>query len=589
MSEPGTAPWRRAEASRLISFGRAAALPDGGFGWLDVNGGIDPAQPRPLYINARMTYVFALAHLDGVAGADALAAAGIGAIADRYADGANGGWFSSLDPAGNVLDTTKANYAHAHVLLAAASALAAGVPGAGPVLEAAAAVIGRHFWSDAEGLARESWNAGFTESEPYRGANSNMHSVEAYLAAGDVTGDPVWHARAASIAGYLVNVQARAHAWRIPEHYDENWQPLPDYNADRPNDPFRPPGTTPGHSFEWARLLVTLEAAQPAPAAWLLEAATALFDTAVADAWQRDGHPGLIYTVDAGGQPVVTARMHWVACEAVLAADALHRRTGEDRFAAAAARWWDEIDRYFLDRQHGGWWQELAPDMTPATSTWSGKPDLYHSYQALLLPSLPLSPTAATALARRDPAPDPVTRLAAVLIAGPPATGKSTLAEALAPRLGAALLDLDVATAPLTRVISGLTGVHDLDDPALAGLTRAARYDTLLGLAAANLRAGRPVVLVAPFSTERAQPSAWVTTTRRLAAEPTLVWLHLPPDELVRRLTRRAEARDENKIRDPASFLTALDLAPPAVPHLPLDATQPTPAQLQAVLAHLSR
>src|SRR6185437_3462569 len=70
-------------------------------------------------------------------------------------------------------------------------------------------------------------------------------------------------------------------------------------------------------------------------------------------------------------------------------------------------RWWDEIDRYFLDREHGGWWQELAPDMTPATSTWSGKPDLYHSYQALLLPSLPLSPTAATALARprTDPLP----------------------------------------------------------------------------------------------------------------------------------------------------------------------------------------
>ena len=410
MSEPGTAqpgtePWRRAEASRLIEFGRAAALPDGGFGWLDVDGAIDPAQPRPLYINARMTYVFALAHLAGVAGADALAASGLDALAGRYADREHGGWFASLDPAGNVLDATKANYAHAHVLLAAASALAAGVPGAGPVLEAAAAAIGRRFWSDAEGLARESWNADFTEPEPYRGANSNMHSVEAYLAAGDVTGDPVWHARAASIAGYLVNVQARAHAWRIPEHYDENWQPLPDYNADRPGDPFRPPGTTPGHSFEWARLLVTLEAAQSAPAAWLLEAATALFDTAVADAWQRDGHPGLIYTVDAGGQPAVTARMHWVACEAVLAADALHRRTGEDRFAAAAARWWGEIDRYFLDRQHGGWWQELAPDMTPATFTWSGKPDLYHSYQALLLPSLPLSPTAATALARRDPGP----------------------------------------------------------------------------------------------------------------------------------------------------------------------------------------
>ena len=177
--------------------------------------------------------------------------------------------------------------------------------------------------------------------------------------------------------------------------------------SSRRDDPFRPYGTTPGHSFEWARLLVTLEAALPAPPAWLPEAATALFDRAVADAWQRDGHPGLLYTVDANGQPVVTSRLHWVACEAVLAADALHRRTGEERFAAAARRWWAEIDRYFLDRENGGWWQELAPDMTPATSTWSGKPDLYHSYQALLLPSLPLSPTAATALARRRAAGAP--------------------------------------------------------------------------------------------------------------------------------------------------------------------------------------
>ena len=100
---------------------------------------------------------------------------------------------------------------------------------------------------------------------------------------------------------------------------------------------------------------------------------------------------------------MVTSRLHWVACEAVLAADALHRRTGEERFAAAARRWWAEIDRYFLDRKNGGWWQELDPDMSPAASTWSGKPDLYHSYQAVLFPSLPLSPTAATALARRRP------------------------------------------------------------------------------------------------------------------------------------------------------------------------------------------
>ncbi len=133
----------------------------------------------------------------------------------------------------------------------------------------------------------------------------------------------------------------------------------------------------------------------------------------------------------------------------------------------------------------------------------------------------------------------------AVLISGPPATGKSTLAAALAPRLRAALLDLDVATGPLTRVVSDLAGVRDLDDPALAGLTRAARYETLLGLAQANLRAERPVVLVAPFGAERSRPSAWAAATRLIPAEPLLVWLHLPPEELIRRLTRRALARDQ--------------------------------------------
>lgn len=180
-------------------------------------------------------------------------------------------------------------------------------------------------------------------------------------------------------------------------------------------------------------------------------------------------------------------------------------------------------------------------------------------------------------------------RAAAVLIGGPPATGKSTLAAALAPQMGAALLDLDVATGPLTRVVSGLIGVRDLEDPVLAGLTRDARYDTLLQLADANLRAGLPVVLVAPFSRERAEPSAWAATARRLATDPTMVWLYLPPQELIQRLTRRALSRDEGKIRDPATFLTGLDLEPPAVPHLALDASQPTNTLVRSVLDHLAR
>jgi len=138
-------------------------------------------------------------------------------------------------------------------------------------------------------------------------------------------------------------------------------------------------------------------------------------------------------------------------------------------------------------------------------------------------------------------------------------------------------------------VVSELAGVHDLDDPVLAGLTRDARYDTLLALAEANLLAGRPVVMVAPFSAERRVPSAWSATTRRLPARATMVWLHLAPAELIGRLTARGLARDEGKLRDPASYLAGLDLEPPAIPHLAVDAAQPTAAQVSSVLSHLSR
>jgi predicted kinase len=181
-----------------------------------------------------------------------------------------------------------------------------------------------------------------------------------------------------------------------------------------------------------------------------------------------------------------------------------------------------------------------------------------------------------------------VSAVAAVLIGGPPATGKSTLATALAPRLDAALLDLDVATGPLTRVVSQLTGVADLDDPVLAGLTRDARYDTLLGLAAANVSAGRPVVLVAPFSLERSRVSAWEATTARIPGPATMVWLHLAPAELIGRLTARGLARDEGKLRDPASYLAGLDLERPVIPHLALDASPPVEALVGSVLEHLS-
>src|SRR5690606_350035 len=157
----------------------------------------------------------------------------------------------------------------------------------------------------------ESWDAGFTELEPYRGVNANMHTVEAYLAAADVTGDDAWLDRALRIAQRVVVDLAPQHAWRIPEHFDEAWQPLLDYNADSPADPFRPAGATIGHWLEWSRLalhvVAALEARGRAVPEGLETGARSLFEAAVEEGWSVDGDDGFVYTAPFEGAAPASA------------------------------------------------------------------------------------------------------------------------------------------------------------------------------------------------------------------------------------------------------------------------------------------
>jgi mannose/cellobiose epimerase-like protein (N-acyl-D-glucosamine 2-epimerase family) len=197
----------------------------------------------------------------------------------------------------------------------------------------------------------------------------------------------------------VVHDLAAGNQWRIPEHFDEAWRPLLDYNSGEPAHPFRPYGATIGHALEWSRLALHLRAALgPDAPTWLLEDAVALFDCAVREGWSVDGADGFVYTVDWDGRPVVRERMHWVAAEATAAAAALHTATGDPAYARWYETWWDYISAYLVDRAHGSWHHELSPDNRPSSLTWAGKPDVYHAFQATLLPRLPLTPTLAEAL-----------------------------------------------------------------------------------------------------------------------------------------------------------------------------------------------
>ena len=176
----------------------------------------------------------------------------------------------------------------------------------------------------------------------------------------------------------------------------------------------------------------------------------------------------------------------------------------------------------------------------------------------------------------------------AYVVAGAPASGKSLLGVELSRRAGAALLDQDVLTGPLTSVVTDLVGAApgDLDDPRVRSLTRRATYEALVDTARGCLTAGVSVVLVAPFTTERSDPGAWAQFVARLGAPGgvVLIWVTCPAAELAGRLAARNAPRDGRKPADLARFLTSGVLDPPAVPHLAVDTTKSVSGQITSLL-----
>ncbi len=405
MDRPAHRRWLEAEGQRLLDFSKASRLPAGGFCGLDMAGARPQGATADTIITARMTYSYALAAMLGLPGSVPLVDHGLAALSGFLRDGENGGWFEQ-DPGSSSGGGRKKAYVQAFVALAASAATLLGRPGARELLYDALAVIETRFWVEEEGAMRESFAADFGDEEDYRGANANMHSLEAFMAVYDATGEPVWLDRSLRIAERFVNRLARENGFVIPEHFAGDWTMLKDFHADQPDHPFRPYGTTPGHSLEWSHLCLKLEAGltqagRPAPA-WLAECAAALFAGGVRDGWNRDGKFGLVYTVGWDGSVSVPNTAHWTLAEGITAATLLHRRTGEAEYATWYRRFWDYVDLALIDRRQGSWLNEVDGDNRPSERIYQGKADLYHAYQPTLTPRLPIAASIPGALARGE-------------------------------------------------------------------------------------------------------------------------------------------------------------------------------------------
>ena len=373
--------WLAKDALRQFDFFRASLNPSGGFHVLGHDGEPLDTNVQELHTTTRLVHSFVLGKMAGVAGCDDIIEQGMTYIAKSHRDTVQGGYLWALD-GDQVCDERKLAYGHVFVLLAASSAKMAGHPDADALIADISDVLENRFWEEERGLFADEWNRDWTPFSTYRGMNANMHGVEALLAAYEATGETVYLDRAGRILDFFLNKMAPAWGWRLPEHYDAEWQVDPDYSE---NPMFRPAGTTPGHSFELARLMVQHWDLAGRPDTDAPATARKVVETALATAWDPE-KGGFFYTLDFDGQPMIRSRYWWPVTEAIGVLSTMIKLEEKAQDEAWYRRLWAFSDRCLVDHDNGGWFPEIDIEGRPSENQFIGKPDIYHSVQAALFP-----------------------------------------------------------------------------------------------------------------------------------------------------------------------------------------------------------
>jgi len=379
--------WLMEQAGKLFDFFQHRCInPAGGFFNLDASGQPLDADNalRQIHSTTRMVHCFSIGVLLGRPGCDAIVDHGMDYLWNRHRDATHGGYVWSLDNDGPQ-DDTKQAYGHAFVLLAASSAKVVGHPLADTLLSDIAQVLEERFWEERHGAVAEEFARDWSPISQYRGQNSNMHLTEALMAAFEATGERAYLDKAERIAALIIRHHAASLGYRVAEHFHEDWSLDRDY---RGYDVFRPYGTTPGHWLEWARLLLQLWALGGKRHDWMPEASRALFRQSVELGWDRD-RGGFFYALDWDNHPRLPQKLWWPCAEAIGAASFLCEHSPSEFHETWYRHVWSFVDRFLIDHEQGGWHPELSEDLRPASTLFTGKPDLYHALQACLIPLFP--------------------------------------------------------------------------------------------------------------------------------------------------------------------------------------------------------
>ena len=166
-----------------------------------------------------------------------------------------------------------------------------------------------------------------------------------------------------------------------------------------------------------------------------------------------------------------------------------------------------------------------------------------------------------------------------IFIAGGAASGKSYFAKALSDKEGLVTLDLDDRLQEL--IANDPKHVQGIGMELFLEEIREFRYNDLVARAVVEVKAGRSVALVAPFTTHIRDLDLWqryIEPLTQIGVTPTLYWIYISPELQIERLIERGEQRDLEKIASPATlgeYVARKAPAPPAVPFIQIDGSKP--------------
>ena len=99
-----------------------------------------------------------------------------------------------------------------------------------------------------------------------------------------------------------------------------------------------------------------------------------------------DGNPGIVYTTDWDGKPVVHDRMHWTLAEAINTSAVLWHITHKQKYAKDYEEFMRYLDDKVLDHKNGSWFHQLDENNNVIGTVWPGKSDVYHAFQSTWIP-----------------------------------------------------------------------------------------------------------------------------------------------------------------------------------------------------------